>query len=101
MNIIYKNDYGFNIPFVMAFTLVDATDVKLSIHRPDGTTVNRTLASGDYAGVGLNDTLEVATIDGDFDVAGYCYAQIHVTKAGVEILSDKVLFAVKNKNTFT
>ena len=100
MNTIYKDDYGFTIPFVMAFTLADATEVKLSIQRPDGTEVSRTLASGDYTSVGLNDTLEVATITGDFSVNGYSYAQIHVTKSGLQIKSDKVLFQVKRRNVF-
>ena len=100
MNIVYSGDYGFTIPFVMAFTLSDATAVKLSIQRPDGTEVSRTLDAGDYTGIGLNDTLDVETIAGDFSVAGYSYAQMHITKPDIEIKSDKVLFLVKRQNAF-
>ena len=95
MNITKEYAHGFNVPFLLGFSLTDATEVSFSMVRSDGSQVTRVLDSSLWQAIEADGTLNVPVIDGDITTWGYYRAELLVKKAGIEIPSDTALILVK------
>lgn len=87
-NKYYVGDVGTDIIVDCGSTITGATDLKLKVKKPDGSTVEWTAA------IDGTDNLKYTTIAGDFNLAGTYFLQSSLTLGGWSGLGEVAQFVV-------